>query len=118
MLKAALKESMGIQAHAAEKLGVTRSSVNERMTPEIRAFVDALGETLVDAAEAVVAEALIKKDRGMARWFLAHHPKAKGRGWGQKTELTGPNGGPIPLGGALKVTVVYVDAPSDVGDVI
>jgi hypothetical protein len=117
-LMAALKETAGIKAHAAERLGVSRSAVTQRMTPEIEAFIEHLGETLVDAAEGVVAEALIKKDRGMAKWFLAHYPRAKARGWGTRTELTGPDGGPVPVAGALHVTVEYVGAPADPGDVV
>lgn len=117
-LKAALKSSFGIQAHAAEKLGVTRGAVCQRMTPEIRAWVAELEETLIDAAEAGAAEAVLGKDKGMIKWTLANHPRAKARGWGQKIELGGPNGGPVQIGGKVHVTVSYVEAAKDPGDVI
>jgi hypothetical protein len=108
-LKAALKESAGARAVAAQRLGVTRQAVHQRVkgNPEILAYIEEIEESLLDAAEAVVAEALVQKDRRMARWYLER--KGKFRGYTTRAELTGANGSAIPVA-ALDVTIRYVAA--------
>lgn len=118
-LKAALKASAGVYAMAAERLGTSRQNVYQRVqrSEELKAFVAEVEESLLDAAEAVIADAIVnKKDTKVARWFLG--TKGKKRGFTTRQEHTGPDGSAIPLASKVQVEVTYVDSPEEEEDVI
>lgn len=112
----ALKETAGIPVLAAKKLGVTRQAVYARIKndPVMGQWIEDIGAELIDAAEAVVADAILAKDKGMARWFLER--KGKGRGYTTRTEVTGKDGAALPAP-IVNVMIEYVDS-GDVGEVV
>lgn len=117
-LKAALKKNAGALALAAADLGVTRQAVHARVkrSKAVQAFIAELEETLLDVAQGVVAEAIMRKDHRMTRWFL--QTKGKHLGFTTRQEHSGPDGGAIPVAQKVQVEVTYVDSPESEGDVI
>lgn len=108
-LEVALRSSAGIYSVAAEKLQTTRQNVFQRVqrSPALKALCAEIEEMMLDMAEAGVVDALNKKDRRMITWYLER--KGRHRGYANKTEITGENGGPVQT--AVEVTIQYVDAP-------
>lgn len=115
-LKAALKKNLGVISLAAQELGVTRQAVHGRVnrSPELQAWIADIEETMLDAAEAVIKEAVAKKDRQTTRWFLER--KGRSRGWVTRSEVTGADGAPLPAAGpSVKIVLQYVE-PKPVGE--
>lgn len=113
-LKAALKKHAAVFLLAAQELGTSRQNVGQRVSrsKDLQAWVQQIEDEIGDAAEAVIKEALLSKDkkaaRDMARWYARH--KLKGRGYTTRQELTGPDGAALPAQ-QVHVIVEYVDAP-------
>lgn len=107
--KAALKKHAGICSMAAAELGISRSAVTQRIgnSRALQAFVLEIEETLLDAAEAVIADAILKRDRQTTRWYMER--KGKRRGYTTRVEQTGPDGAALPAP-AIKVEITYVDS--------
>lgn len=116
-LKAALKSSAGILVLAADKLKVSRQAVHHRVnkSPAIQKFIHDLEEQMLDRAEAVIADAILNKDRKTTQWYLDR--KGRGRGYVTRTEQTGLDGAPLPAA-SVNIHVHYVDAPTDEEDVV
>jgi transposase-like protein len=54
-------------------------------------------ETRVDTAETTIYKAAAEENLSAAFYILNNDPRAKKRGWGPRMELTGADGGPIPI---------------------
>ena len=103
----AMMKSAGIQSHAAQRLGVNRTTVWRfiQAHPEMQDVIDEVNEITNDIAESELLKAIKAGDQSAVRFRLTH--KAKDRGYGQK---------PIELGGidgaAIKLEQVNADAES------
>lgn len=108
MLKAALRKHAGIYALAAKELGCDRTNVKQRVdrSPELTALCAQLDEEIGDVAEAVIKRQLVAGDGRMARWYAER--KMKGRGYATRTEVSGPDGGAIPVAQEVVVRIEYV----------
>jgi hypothetical protein len=104
----ALILKQGIMSHAAELLGVTRGAITKRVNanPDLKKVVDDLAEVMLDTAESVVYASVRDGDARLAMDYLKQ--KGRARGFGNKTELTGADGGAIQVAGEMKVTVEYI----------
>lgn len=111
-LKAALRKHAGVYVLAARELGCDRANVKQRVdnTPELQAWVDEIEQEVLDAAEAVIKNKIVKGDDKTARWYL--QMKGKGRGFSTRHEHTGADGAPLPAAPGVNVTITYSDAGS------
>lgn len=92
---AAIKGSCGIMARVAKGLGCDWSTAKKyvnRFESALSAMDDEL-ETVLDTAENNLFQAINAKDLDAIKWFLAR--KGRGRGYADRTEFTGKDGGPI-----------------------
>lgn len=112
-LKAALRKHGGVYALAAHELQCTRQNVWARVTAseELQAYVAEIEEEIIDAAEAVVKDSILKKDKIMTRWYLER--KGKHRGYTTRTEHTGKDGAPLPAAPSVQVEIRYVDPSAE-----
>lgn len=115
-LRAALRKHAGVYALAARELGCERSNVRMRVerSEELQQLCAEIEDEVGDACEAVIKSKLIAGDGEMARWYARH--KLAGRGYTTRTELTGPNGGAIPVSASVAVTIEYVTASPEPDD--
>lgn len=88
LLKAALRRNAGVYALAAAELGVSRQCVRQRVQscPDLRAFVDDLGEHVLDLAEAAIINAIRRGDGPTCRWFLDRKGRSRGYGRGDHVD--------------------------------
>lgn len=100
---AAMESTAGVRRLAAEMLGVSRVTLWRYIQdhPEIHEALYEIDEGSKDIAEAQVHIAIEAGDGQMVRWFLDR--KAKDRGYGHTTEVSGPKGGAIPVEARLTV---------------
>jgi len=54
-------------------------------------------EALVDMAESALRAEVLDRNMTAVIWTLKASPEAKRRGWGERQELGGPDGGPARL---------------------
>lgn len=114
-IEAALRQSGGILAHAAEALGLNRTSVEDRVakSKHLQAVRKELRETVGDLCEGVIFTAIKAKDHKMVRWYSGMH--LKDRGYTTRMELTGAEGGAI----LTETTVTYhFVRPGDEAEII
>ena len=96
---AALKQSLGVIALAAEKTGVANATVS-RWRKEDLSFDGEVRETLHFQYGYVFAKFLKNIENGDARsqiFYLRTKGRAIDPEWGDRTEITGANGGPVQL---------------------
>ena len=95
MIIQALRATGGFVTGAAVRLNVTPSCISKRLTgsPELQAAQAEVMESKLDMAESAVLQAVA---RGEA-WAVCFMLKCKGkaRGYVERQELTGADGGPI-----------------------
>lgn len=129
-IKAALKSSSGIAAHAAERLQTSRQNIWQRIqrSTELQMYIAEIEQNIIDQAEAIVLVAMnerqldskkpTKEAVRISQWMLDR--KGRGRGYSTRTELTGPDGAPLPGPAApvVNINVRYVDAPPVDEDVV
>ena len=92
---AAIKGSCGIMARVAKNLSCEWSTAKkyvERFESAKLAMDDEL-ETVLDTAENNLFQAINSKDIDAIKWFLSR--KGRARGYADRTEFTGKDGGPI-----------------------
>ena len=107
-LKAALTKFAGNYSLAADELGCSRQNVKQRVdgSPEIREHLAQLEERVLDAAEAVVVNSILRGNSKDAKWMLQY--RGKSRGYSTRTELTGKDGADLPASGAtVNVNITY-----------
>ena len=92
---AALEMSDGIKSVAAHNLGVHRTTLHRfiKDNPEVQKLISEIDEGMKDLVEGKMLSAIRKDDGQMIRFYLER--KARDRGYGQRQEVTGANGGPI-----------------------
>ena len=103
-LEHALRSTHGLLWPAAQALGVTRASVQERVKRNADRFepiIAEMREALVDGAESTLATAVHAGD--MQASIYALRTVGRARGYGDRQEITGADGGPleIDVGAAL-----------------
>lgn len=91
----ALKSSLGVVMSASKKTGIARSTHYEwcKSDPEYKAAVDEIGEDAVDFVETSLFGQI--KDGNTTATIFYLKTKAKHRGYVERQEITGKDGGPI-----------------------
>lgn len=107
---AALREAGGVPYKVAEALGMTRQAVWARlMRSKKLQKIKADAETAAwELAHSNVIDLLQAKDGKTSRWYMAHSPEGKRRGWGASMEVTGKDGQPL---GSSKPREITSDMP-------
>jgi hypothetical protein len=97
----AMQQMAGVREAAAQMLGVSRVTLWRYINanPQIHEAIREIDESTKDLAEAKVIELIKAADGQTVRWYLDR--KAKDRGYGHTSEISGPKGGPIPVEGRL-----------------
>lgn len=90
-VEAALRASAGIQALAADKLRVHRSTICRfvHANPQLQRAIEEITAELVDLAEAKVIEGIGKGEFPFVKYFLDHKGEAAGYGNVRRVNLTG-----------------------------
>jgi hypothetical protein len=103
-LAKALRRNGGILAAAARDMGVARFSVIRCVErwPELRAIIEEAKEDLCDEAEVSIRE--LVRDRNVAATIFILKTLGKARGYAQRYEVTGADGGPVNVADLTKLT--------------
>ncbi len=120
-LKTALRKHAGIYALAAKELGCDRTNVKQRVdrSPELQALCHTLREEIGDAAEGVIISSILRGEVSTALAFAKM--QLRDRGYATRTELTGPEGVPLPSAPAVHIHVTYQEGqpePETEGEII
>lgn len=93
----AVTGSKGIKMIIARSLGVHRNTVDNYLKryPSARQAYDNEVETVGDIAEGVIIDAIMSRDLTTAKWYATM--KLKHRGYVERQELTGAEGGAIQI---------------------
>lgn len=93
----AIPDSFGIMSRIAANLGCTWGTANKyvNMYPAALALIADEQERVKDLCETKVIKSINLDDIQTAKWYLM--TKGKDRGYTERQELTGPNGGPVQL---------------------
>ena len=93
----ALERFQGIKALAAEALGCDRHTVDNyiKRHPTVALAYDDLRETMVDRAERGLLKLLVAEDWQAIKYVLS--TLGKDRGYSERQEITGPEGGPLQV---------------------
>jgi hypothetical protein len=101
MVAEALRQSGGIKLAAAQKLNCSAQTITNyvKRHPELAEVIRETKEELLDGAESALVKGILDKD---SRWhgaFVIFYLKTqgKGRGYIERGEISGPNGGPVPV---------------------
>lgn len=91
----AIPGSGGIISTIAKRVGCDWSTAKIAIdsTPTVKAAYDNECETVLDMAESVILKSIKDGDSGDAKWYLTR--KGKDRGYVERQEMTGKDGGPI-----------------------
>lgn len=102
-IEQALRMTAGIMSAAAEMLGCSRQNVCNRVaeSERLRKVLADVKERTIDLAESKLVTALKKGEMRAVQFYLK--TQGKSRGYVERQESTGPNGGPLQ--------VSTVDAP-------
>ena len=87
--KQASENSNGVQALVAQRLKVTRGSVNQyvKKHPEALQILDDERESLGDYSEGNIAADIRRGNTDLSKWHLLNSSVGKARGYGPKTEI-------------------------------
>ena len=93
----ALRETKGLLTLAARKAGVSYRTINRYASeyPSVAEAVQEAKESMVDFAEGKLYEKIAKGDTASIIFFLK--TKAKSRGYTERQEITGPDGGAVRM---------------------
>ncbi len=102
-------EHRGNLAAIARELHVSRGTVRNRIadSPRLQQMVDDARESYVDSVESALYENALTGNVAAQIFIMKAHPAAKGRGWSERHEMTGADGGPLSI---LSIEVI---APAD-----
>lgn len=94
---AAIKGSRGVKSVIAKRLDCARNTVYNYLErwPDLKTLLDDESEMLVDAAEIKLFDLIVDGDVRAITFALA--TKGKNRGYSQRTEITGADGGAIVI---------------------
>jgi len=95
----AIRKSAGNVTYAAKALGVGRTALHARIanSPQLQQVLREERESLVDMAESALRAEVLDRNMTAVIWTLKASPEAKRRGWGERQEHTGANGGPVTI---------------------
>ena len=98
-LEKAIAEHRGNITRVAQAVKLSRQGVYKRIeaSPVLQAAMAEARETLIDLVEDGLYELALAGDRTAQIAVLNNHPVSRQRGWGQRLELTGANGGPLRI---------------------
>lgn len=93
----AIRKSAGNVTYAAKALGVGRTALHARIakSPQLQQVLQEERESLVDMAESALRAEVLARNMTAVIWTLKASPEAKRRGWGERQEVTGADGGPV-----------------------
>jgi hypothetical protein len=93
----AIMRHRGLLAPAAESIGIARSTIYDRAkkSEAIRTAIDEARETMIDKAESKLFESVEARDAWAVQFYLK--TQAKNRGYVERSELTGADGGPVDV---------------------
>jgi hypothetical protein len=76
---------------------VGRTALHARIakSPELQRVLQEEREALVDMAESALRAEVLERNMTAIIWTLKASPEAKRRGWSERHELGGPDGGPV-----------------------
>lgn len=102
-------ECRGNTAEIARRLHVSRGTIRNRIaeSPKLQAAVEQAREAYVDSVESALYDNALDGNVVAQIFVMKAHPAAKRRGWGERTEISGPGGAPIAI------TKIEVIAPAD-----
>lgn len=100
-LKKAITDADGVLSVAARALGIDRKTVYNRIekSPELQAAVDEAREGLGDVAENELGKAIRAGNMTAIIFYLKASPTGRRRGYSERTEISGPDGGAIAVKG-------------------
>ena len=95
----AIRKSAGNVTAAARGLGVGRTALHARIakSPDLQRVLQEEREALVDMAESALRAEVLDRNMTAIIWTLKASPEAKRRGWGERHELGGPDGGAVKV---------------------
>ena len=95
----AIRKSAGNVTYAAKALGVGRTALHARIakSPDLQRVLQEEREALVDMAESALRAEVLERNMTAIIWTLKASPEAKRRGWGERQEVTGADGGPVQV---------------------
>ena len=98
-VKDAIRKSAGNVTAAAGGLGIGRTALHRRIarSPELQLALQEEREALVDMAESALRAEVLDRNMTAVIWTLKASPEAKRRGWGERQEVTGADGGPVAI---------------------
>ena len=93
----AIRRAAGNVTAAARGLGVGRTALHARIakSPDLQRVLQEEREALVDMAESALRAEVLDRNMTAIIWTLKASPEAKRRGWSERHELGGPDGGPV-----------------------
>ncbi len=93
----AIRKSAGNVTYAAKALGVGRTALHARIakSPDLQRVLQEEREALVDMAESALRAEVLDRNMTAIIWTLKASPEAKRRGWSERHEIGGPDGGPV-----------------------
>lgn len=95
----ALIKTAGNVSQAARELGADRNTIYNHInaSPTLAQVLQNAREELVDIAESALRKEVLDGNITAIIWTLKANPAAKERGWSERHELTGANGGPMKM---------------------
>lgn len=105
-LKQAITDADGVLSEVARALGVDRKTVYNRIerSEDLQAAVDQARETLTDVAEYELGKAIRAGNMTAIIFHLKGSPTGRKRGYSERVEMTGADGGPIVVKGYASVS--------------
>ncbi len=105
-LEKAIAEHRGNITRVAQAVKLSRQTVYRRIevSPALQAAVQEAREALIDLVEGGLYDAAVGGNLTAQIAVLNNHPVSRQRGWGQRLELTGANGGPVVIKGYISVS--------------
>lgn len=100
-----IAEHRGNIAAIARALHVSRATIHNRIAeqPTLQAAINQAREAYVDSVESALYDNALSGNVAAQIFVMKAHPAAKRRGWSERHELSGPDGGPI---GVTRIEVV------------
>lgn len=95
----ALKKKNGNLSQAAKALKISRSTIYRRVEadPQLQEVLEDAREELIDIAEDQLHKQVKQGNVTAIIWTLKAAPAAKKRGWGERQEVTGADGGAVMI---------------------
>lgn len=93
----AIRENGGNITATAAALGISRGAFYVRLnkSQHLKEVLEEVRNEVVDMAEDGLRAQVAQQNMTAIIWTLKAHKEAKRRGWGERHELGGPDGGPV-----------------------